>query len=569
MFATAVSGQVYAQPLVAHDTMLVVTETDDVYGLDPVTGVVRWSRNVGAAWPSRECEDLQPAIGITGAPVLDPATNTAYFFAKTTGGTKGLYQAHAVDLATGAERPGFPVTIQGEASNAPGLSFDAAGQLQRPALLLLDGVVYAAFGGICDLNDYHGWVVGVSTSGKITTLWTNTPDGIGGGIWQSGGGLSSDGPGQILLSGGNGPTPEVGASVGSTRDFGESAVRLTVQTDGSLRPTDFFSPWDADGLSIADFDLGSTAVTVLPSDVFGTPDVPHVGVIGSKQGYLYLLDLDHLGGRGQSDDAVLTRLGTDGGVFGHAGVWPGDGGYVYIVAAHQLRVYHYGVDGGKPTLVPAGTTTTGDFGYGSSSPVVTSSGLADGSAIVWAVAMAHPGDQNAELRGYAAVPSGGALQLLYSVPVPMATKLSEPTVSNGLIYVAATGKVYATEPGGGSGLVGQPLSISAPSDGAQTAVEVLDAVRDVTLQSLTAEGQGFRVVDSPRTPLTLKAGDRITVRVKYTATRARDAAGGLAVQTSGGSSRIALLGTAVATRSPAVDPQIRWGYRGPHRAVAT
>jgi hypothetical protein len=307
---------------------------------------------------------------------------------------------------------------------------------------------------------------------------------------------------------------------------------------------------------------------VLPSDVFGTPDVPHLGVIGSKQGYLYLLDLDHLGGRGKTDDAVLTRIGTDGGVFGHAGVWPGDGGYVYIVAAHQLRAYHYGLDGGKPTLIPAGTTTTGDLGYGSSSPVVTSSGLADGSAIVWVVAMAHPGDQNAQLRGYAAVPSGGALQLLYSVPVPLATKLSEPTVSDGLIYVAAAGTVYAIEPSGGSGLVGQPLSISAPRDGAQSATEVLAAVRDVTLEGLTADGQGFRLVDPPRTPLALKAGDRITVRVRYAAARASGAAGGLVVQTSGGSSRIALLGTAAATRSPAVDPQIRLGSWGLRRAVA-
>jgi outer membrane protein assembly factor BamB len=558
-FATAVDGQVFAQPLVADDTLLVVTETDHVYGLDPATGAVRWSRDVGPPWPSRDCEDLQPTIGITGAPVVDPSTNTAYFFAKTTGGTNGLYQAHAVDLATGAERPGFPVTIQGEASNDPGLGFDASAQLQRPALLLLDGVVYAAFGGICDIGNYHGWIVGVSTAGKITTLWTDTPDGVGGGIWQAGGGLSSDGSGQILVSSGNGPNPKVQASVDSTRDFGESATRLSVQPDGTLQPTDFFSPWDADGLSIADYDLGSSAVTVLPGETFGTPDVPHVGVIGSKQGYLYVLDLDHLGGRGLADDAVLARIGTDGGVSGHAGAWPGDGGYVYVVSGGQLRVYHYGVDGGKPTLTPAGATTSGDIGYGSSSPAVTSSGLAPGSAIVWVVAMAHSFDPNAQLRGYAAVPGGGQLTLRYSIPVPGATKLSEPAISDGMIYVAADDKVYAIEPGGSSGLVGQPLAISSYRGAIGTATEVLAATRDVRLDALNVEGAGFRLVSTPRTPLLLHAGDRLTLDVGFGAATAT--AGRLSVRTDAGTSTIALVGEAAAAGSPAVDPTIRWGFR--------
>jgi outer membrane protein assembly factor BamB len=565
-FETAVDGKVFAQPIVADGTLLVVTETNHVYGLDPATGAVRWTREVGAPWPSRDCEDLQPTIGITGAPVVDSTTNTAYFFAKTTGGSNGLYQAHAVDLATGAERPGFPVTIGGPASNDSALDFNAGAELQRPALLLLDGVVYAAFGGICDFGDYHGWIVGVSTAGKIATLWTDSPDGVGGGIWQGGGGLSSDGSGQILVSAGNGPDPEVNASVDSTRNFSESATRLTVQPDGSLRPTDFFAPWNADGLSAADFDLGSSAVTVLPSDTFGTADVPHVGVIGSKQGFLYVLDLDHMGGRGASDDAVLARIGTDGGVFGHAGVWPGDGGYVYIVSGDQLRAYHAETSSGRPTLTPAASTTSGDLGYGSSSPVVTSSGVADGSAIVWVVAMHHPNDPDAQLRGYAAVPTGSELTLRYSIPVPNATKLSEPAVADGLLYVAAAGKVYAIEPSGSSGLVGQPVTITSYGGAVGGAAEVLAATRDVQLQGVRVAGPGFRLVGAPKAPVALQAGERLTLQLGYASQSSQT--GELSLRTEAGTTTIALLGTAVATSSPAVDPNLRWGYRGPHRAVA-
>ncbi len=357
------------------------------------------------------------------------------------------------------------------------------------------------------------------------------------------------------------------ASVDTTRDFGESATRLTVQPDGTLEPTDFFSPWNADGLSIADFDLGSSAVTVLPSETFGTPDVPHVGVIGSKQGYLYVLDLDHLGGRGSSDDAVLARIGADGGVFGHAGAWPGDGGYVYTVSGDQLRAYHSGLDGGKPTLSTAGVTTSGDLGYGSSSPVVASSGLTSGSAIVWVVAMAHPSDPRAQLRGYAAVPSGGALTLRYSIPVPDATKLSEPAISDGMVYVGATDTVYAIAPSMASGLVGQPLSITSRRGSTGTATEVLAATRDVRLDGLSVEGPGFRLVSPPETPLALHAGDRLTVRLAYAAETS--GVGRLDVRTDAGNTAISVLGDATVVASLAVDPEIRWGYRaGPFEAVA-
>ena len=59
----------------------------------------------------------------------------------------------------------------------------------------MDGVVYAGFGSHCDASPFEGWVFGVSTSGQITARWATVTDGDGGGVWQAGAGLSSDGPG--------------------------------------------------------------------------------------------------------------------------------------------------------------------------------------------------------------------------------------------------------------------------------------------------------------------------------------------------------------------------------------
>ena len=263
LFSANVVGQVYAQPLVSQGTLLVATEAGNVYGLDPASGAERWARNLHTPWNPADlgCGDLTPTIGITGTPTVDPATNTAYLLAKTyRSGTSGpaAWWAHAIDVATGAERPGFPVLIQGLAANDPTHVFNATNQMQRPGLLLMDGVVYAGFGGHCDFGPYEGWVVGISTAGRITTLWTTEAHqggSPGAGIWQSGGGLVSDGPGRIFLSTGNGnatnrPTP--GASPPDA--LGAAVVRLAVQPDDSLRASDFFAPYDAQHLNEWDAD---------------------------------------------------------------------------------------------------------------------------------------------------------------------------------------------------------------------------------------------------------------------------------------------------------------------------
>ena len=160
------------------------TETNHIYGLDPGTGSQRWSRYLGTPFdPSNiPCGDLSPSVGVTGTPVIDQDTGTAYFVSKTYesggSGVAALYM-HAVSVTSGAERHGFPVKIRGTAQNDPTKSFSGTYELQRPGLLLMDGVVYAAFGGHCDTGSYYGWVAGVSTSGQLRALWVARANGSG------------------------------------------------------------------------------------------------------------------------------------------------------------------------------------------------------------------------------------------------------------------------------------------------------------------------------------------------------------------------------------------------------
>lgn len=480
LWSKPVDGQVYAAPLVdpgagPNGTLLVATETNRVYGFDAVTGQELWQRaDLGPPWNPADleqpCNDLIPWVGITSTPAIDAATHTAYLFSKTyESGTSGpaQWKAHAIDVATGNERPNFPVVIQGPADNDPTATFEATHHLQRPGLLLMNGVVYAAFGGHCDLPNYRGWVVGVSTGGAITARWTDealTPfvPSPGGGIWQSGGRLVSDQPGQILLVSGNGvppPAPAPGNTPPTT--LGESVIRLQVTpagpTQGQLHAVDFFSPCNAFQLSVVDDDVGSGAPLALP-DSFGTSSVPHLLMIVGKEGPIYLLDRDRLGGfqqgppgscpdeSGNPGDAIVgkTTIAGTPGVFATPAMWPGDGGSIYVPYPTfygtpnpgKLTTYKVVDNGGQPTLSLAGQSSD-NYGFGSSSAIITSSGEASGSALVWIIFLPESSGIGAELRAYDPNPVGGVLQLRGAWPIGTGNKFTTPTVRDGRIYVGA------------------------------------------------------------------------------------------------------------------------------------
>jgi hypothetical protein len=468
LFATQLNGQIYAQPLVVGHVLFVATETDWIYGLNPMTGSVDWSRHIGTAFrdASLHCLDLTPSLGVTSTPTVDPTTGIVYLVDQAYAAGKLGWFMHAINPATGAEMPHFPVDIQGPADNNPLEPFAPTKELQRPGLLFLGGVVYAAFGSHCDFLPYTGLIVGVSTKGRQTTMWSDEGAGKenGGGIWQAGGGLVSDGKNQILVSTSNGfgaasdpkgPIP----SSSPPANLADSVVRLAVQPDGSLKATGFFSMRDNATLDAHDWDLAGAPVA-LPAE-FSTPKYPQLLVATGKQGVVYLLNRAKLGGSDQGPggkDIAFGEYGPNGEAISTAGVWPGDGGYVYVATLQSASHGAGRIDAYKFTTTPRGIPGLRLVGissqpayFGVSGPIITSDGTASGSAAVWVVTANV-------LQAYDPVPVGGKMTLLGTWTVGNTDAFNPPGIGDNVVYVGnQAGAVY------GFGKKSSPAIARAPT----------------------------------------------------------------------------------------------------------
>ncbi|HEV7897610.1 MAG TPA: choice-of-anchor D domain-containing protein [Planosporangium sp.] len=526
LFATKVTGQVYAQPLVIGNTVVASTEDNWAYGLDAATGAVKWSKSFGPAWPASTvgCADLTPNLGNTSTGVYDPTSNLVYLTTKVNDGPDAdhpNWYLHAVDVSTGAERPGWPVRIVGTPANDPDHPFQAKDVNQRPGLLLMNGVVYLAFGGQCDYGSYVGWVAGVDTTTQAVNLWS---DEVGAssrlaGIWHAGGGIVSDGPGRMFVVTGNGVTPPDSPGSPVPHQLSQSVVRLGVDASGTISSQDFFSPWNAATLDQNDQDFGAGGPVALPDQYFGTPASAHLMVQIGKEGRLYLLNRDRLGGKGQgpgATDDVVQNLGPYHGVWGSPAVYGGEGGYVYVVQSYStMLAFKYGTNGqGAPALTLAGNSAE-SFGYTAGSPIVTSDGTVPGSAVVWVVNVDGPNGAGGRLCAYNGVPSNNHMTLLRCFAIGTATKFARPAAAGGRVYVGTRdGYLYGFGQPTTSALTTAQTSFGSVNvSQTGTATVKATATRAVTVTGVSTSAPF--AATPPALPVTLKAGETISVPVSF------------------------------------------------------
>jgi hypothetical protein len=455
IFSRTVDGNIYAQPLYApgvdfpqigvRNVVYVATEHNSVYAFDaddPAAQSPLWQSSLGDAVPSSDIApdytDLTPEIGITSTPVIDPDSGTIYVVAKSKD-SQGYHQKlHGLDISTGFERPGSPVEIaatvdgNGDGSVAGIISFNPLMQLNRPALLLKNGIVYIAFGSHGDYDPYHGWVIGYSAATLAqVAVYNTTPDGGRGSVWQSGQGLVGADDGSIYFVTGNG-TCDSADNCG--RNLGESFIKLS----SNLNPLDWFTPDNRLFLDGEDLDVGSGGPLLIP----GTNTLAAAG----KDGILRVVDGTNMGKFSQDADQDLQEFpGTAYAFLGSPIYWnsPVIGPTMYLWGAGDtLKAFHFDGAQFQPTPISQ-STIQAPMGLTYSAPLsVSSNGSQLSSGIVWAVGGSNPdqppvpgvlrafdaSDLSAELWDSDMNPAQDSLGLF--------AKFCPPTVAGGKVYVA-------------------------------------------------------------------------------------------------------------------------------------
>lgn len=464
LFELAVDDQVYSQPLIVgnlpissstHNVAFIATVNNSIFAYDGDSGRLFWKKNytvAGMRAPKNtdmsgacggQYQDFSGDIGIVGTPVIDSASQTMYFVARSTNGSSYLQHLHAISLADGSERAGSPVQITatyngtGDGNVNGVLTFDAQRQNQRAALTLVNGIVYVTFSSHCDWGPYHGWILGYNAGSlQQQIVYNDTPNGINGGIWESGMGMASDAQGSLYVVIGNGT---VGANADPTAltNRGESAMKLAV-AGPTLTVNSYFTPYNYQHLEDDDLDYGCMGSFLIPnSNYYFT---------SCKDGNIYLLNKNNMGGYTAGSNQVQQIITLSSSSNMHCQPAYGkvsNGEFVYIWPENDnLRAFPFDRTSNTFNIPNESIGTSGPQGQNGAMISVSSNGAAAGSGIVWASHSSVDAEHSVGagiLRAFDASDVTKELwnssQTASDMPGNYA-KFSAPTVANGHVYLA-------------------------------------------------------------------------------------------------------------------------------------
>jgi hypothetical protein len=464
LFSCPVDAAIYAQPLwvanltvggATRNVLFVATEGDSLYAFDADTGVQLWKTNLidsahgGTAGetfvPGNQVGgyDLAPDVGVTGTPVIDPATGILYVVSKSIDSTLTTFyqRLHAIDIATGNEKVGAPLliapTYPGTGGGGTTVTFTSQWANQRAGLALVNGTVYVAWGSHEDDKPYYGWLVGFQYSGSAltqTAVFNAAPNNGAAGIWMSGSAPAADSAGNIYVMTGDG-TFDVNSSTAPNNDYADSLVKLSP----SLTPLSYFTPSDQATRKANDMDLGAGGPVVLTLPT-GSPQ--HYVLASGKTTTSYLLNGDSLGGFG---DATAVQTFTTmplyaAGAFWNNTLYLGGAGFQ---APIQAFTFNFSSNMFNPT---AASQSSLIYTFPGTAPSISASGATNG--ILWALDNSQycthnsPGCSFSVVHAYDATNLANELWNSAQVSADAggnAVKFTVPTVANGKIYVGTRG----------------------------------------------------------------------------------------------------------------------------------
>ncbi len=311
LFSYLVDGYVYGQPLLVsnltiggttHNVLFAATENDSVYAFDADSNTTNGGNPLWQVSLLQSGETplttapIQPVTGVTSTPAIDTTTNTMYVVStQTSAAAGGTFRLNALDITTGLQKPGSPITLQASVSGTNDTTLTTS-CLQRAALLVLPGSPASVFIGFGSCHS--GWLLAYTYDGTTFTqsgVFNSSPNLQGegayasaGGVWMGGGGPVSDGN-YVYVTTGNGPWD------GETA-FGDSVLKFT-QT---LQMEDYFTPFVYPYMDCADADLAAGGLLLIP----GTTEL----VSGGKTGKIYVTNTGDLGQEQNNDTGATQTL---------------------------------------------------------------------------------------------------------------------------------------------------------------------------------------------------------------------------------------------------------------------
>ncbi|HLX42959.1 MAG TPA: hypothetical protein VKR43_05970 [Bryobacteraceae bacterium] len=447
LFTIPTTGLVFAQPLYmanlaiaggTHNVLYVVTMEDIIYAFDADTGATLWSRNFTnppAVIPVPVLDitngnNITGDVGIESTPVIDVASHTIYFVARTKESGQYFQRLHALDITTGAERPNSPViitaTVSGTGTTAVNqkIAFDPKISNQRSGLALAANRVFIAWASHEDQGPYHGWVMAYDKTTLAQVAAVNiTPNGAKGGIWQSGWAPAVDSTNHVYYASGNGDWDGV-------RNLSESVIKFG--TSEKIAPVDYFTPDNYSFLTTEDEDLGASGPMLLPNTNFVT--------VGGKQGLLYLLNANNLGRFSAGDANALQVLPlNEGQLKGGPAYWARSTNPLLFIQAEGDFVKAFQLSGSTLSQVAIGSHQINLFAgaevtvsaNGSTNGVLWAASTINdfaGSHIVPGILRAYDASTLADLWNSEAVSTDSLGNWAKFVP---------PIVANGKVYAAS------------------------------------------------------------------------------------------------------------------------------------
>jgi len=442
-----VDGQIYAQPLYlpqvnipnkgTYDVVYVATQNNSVYAFDAdatsASATTLWHVNLGAPVPVYDAYGPWPNVGILSTPVIDATTNTMYVVAEVNGANPPFW-LHALDVTTGADKMN-PVGINGSYSG-DSLSFSC---YQRMGLALnpVNNWIYIAFGS-CS----HGWVFAYDKSSlEQTAIFDDTNGGAGGGLWASGGAPSiDDSTGDAYLMSGVDAGDQEWITGSTMVGYNDAFLRLSAN---DLSVLDYFSPDDNYTLAVNDVDLGSGANVLVP----GSSSYPHELVGGGKDGNIFVVNRDSMGGFNDTSNNVLQTVHTGtqqyNNIFDTPVYW--NGSLYFHSSQDVLRAFSWNAAAEGGQQLSTSSTSAGSTVYSvhGATPSLSANGTNNG--IIWDI-------DNSAYVGTNPVASGPAVLHAYNATnvsnelynsteagsrdqAGLALKFTVPTIANGRVFV--------------------------------------------------------------------------------------------------------------------------------------